>query len=286
MLAAFIFYRFLRLSFLAALVLALILLSLQITRLSNILLGLPPQDLAVFFTVWLVSYTYFFLPDGVILSTASLVFYFKEKKLLHVLYSFRISDLRLLSFFLRPFVVIFVLLVALHGTVLEEKVAFIRKNLLFEYKEKLFRDVPPGTFLRLGNIVLHVEEKEGEKLKKVFFRFGNLTILASSLEYRGGGLFLFREGTVITQEEDKYFLVSFREYLLNLKQFEKKELREKRLKESRLVNITNAFLSPFLFGGVFWVCLRFCSRVSHLYFTVALFVVLHQLVVFVVKVLL
>jgi len=286
MLAAFIFYRFIKLSFLTALVLALILLSLQITRLSNVLLGLPPEDIAIFFVVWLSFYTYFFLPDGVVLSTASLVFYFKEKRLLHVLYSFRVSNLKLFFFFLKPFLLILLLLFSLHGTMLEEKVSFIRKNLLFEYKEKLFRDIPPDTFLRMDNVVLHVEEKERNELLKVFFRFGNLTILAESLEYKGGGVFYFRNGTVLTLEEGKYFLVKFREYVLNLKQFEKKKLREKRLKESRYVNITNFLVSPFLFVGAFVLCLYRCSRVSHLYITVAFFIILHQLVVFIVKVLL
>ncbi|GAB6065837.1 LptF/LptG family permease [Aquifex pyrophilus] len=285
MLRSYIFYHFLRTSFLGAFLLSVILFSLQFVRLSGILLGVPLKDFLGFFTVWSVFYTYFFLPDGVILATASLINSLKERRLVHVFYSFGISDLKILYFFSFPFVALYLLLVSLSGTLIEEKVAFVRKNLLFKYQDSFFREVPVKTFVGFGGAVIYVDEREGDRYKNVFFKFRDITILSRELEYKGKGVFLFKRGTVITEEES-LFIVGFERYTLNLRQFEKKGLREKRVRESVAINVANAVITPILFLGVFFFCLKFCTRVSHFYGAVAFFIILHQLIIFAVKVLL
>ncbi|RUM27908.1 MAG: hypothetical protein DSY42_09250, partial [Aquifex sp.] len=218
-------------------------------------MGLPLEDLLGFLLVWSVFYTYFFLPDGIILATAFLINSFKERKLIQVFYSFRISESRLLYFFFIPFLSIYLLLVGFSQTLLEEKVAFVRKNLVYKFQESFFKEIPTKTFINFGGVVIHAEGRSGNKLRNIFFKFGEITILAENLEYKGNGLFEFTKGTVITEEE-KIFVIQFEKYLLNIRQFEKKGLREKRLRESKFINIANTLITPFLFLGVFYICLR------------------------------
>ncbi|HIP43345.1 MAG TPA: LptF/LptG family permease [Aquifex aeolicus] len=285
MLKGYIFYRFVRTTFMASFLLSLILFTLQFTRLGTILLGLPPEDLLGFLLVWSVFYTYFFLPDGIILATAFLINSFKERKLIHVFYSFRISERKLLYFFFIPFLSVYLLLVGFSQTLLEEKVAFVRKNLVYKFQENFFKEIPTKTFINFGGVVIHAEERTGNKLRNIFFKFGEITILAKTLEYRGNGLFEFSKGTVITEEE-KIFVIRFEKYLLNIRQFEKKELRERRLRESKFINIANALITPFLFLGVFYTCLRKCNRITHSYALVSAFILFHQIIIFIMKILL
>ncbi len=283
MLRSYIFYRFIRLTFLTAFVLSLILLSLQLSRLSSVLMGLPLEDVIGFILLWVVFYTYFFLPDGVILATAGILMNFKENRLLHVFYSFRISNLKLFSFFLTGFLVVFLILGGFSRTLIEEKVAFVRKNLIFKYQDKLFSELPVNTFVRFGGMVVHVQEKKGNELRGVFFKFGDLIILAESLRYEGRGVFVFKKGTVFTEEEGKPLILKFKEYTLNVRQFYKKDLRKNKVRESIMVNYVNTVVSIPLFLLSFWFCLFRCSRVTRFYLFVVLGIILHQLIIFLVK---
>lgn len=246
-------------------------------------MGLPLLDVGGFILLWVIFYTYFFLPDGVILATASILMNFKERKLLHVFYSFRISNLKLFSYFFVGFIFIFFILAGFSRTLIEEKVAFVRKNLIFKYQDKLFRELPINTFVRYGGIVVHVQEKKGNTLKKVFFKFENLIILSESLSYEGEGVFLFRRGTLFTEEEGKPLLLRFKEYVLNVRQFYKRELRKNRIRESIGVNYANVLSSFPLFLMSFWFCLFRCSRLTHFYIFVSLTIIFHQLIIFLVK---
>ena len=283
MLGSYVFYRFIRQSFLTAFVLSLVLLSLQLSRFGSIFMSLPPSEVLKFSLLWVVFYTYFFLPDGVILATASGLMHFKENKLLHVFYSFRISNLRLFSFFLSGFLVIFLILGGFSTTLLEEKVAFVRKNLIFKYQDRLFNELPTNTFVVLGDVVVHVQEREGNELRNIFFKFGNLIVLAESLRYEGNGVFFFKKGTVFTEEEGKPLLLRFKEYTLNVNQFYKTELRKDRIRESIAINYANTLLSIPFFLLSFWFCLFRCSRATHFYLFVSFTIILHQLIIFLVK---
>ncbi len=246
-------------------------------------MGLPLEDVGGFILLWVVFYTYFFLPDGVILATAGILMNLKENRLLHVFYSFRISNLRLFSFFLTGFLVVFLILGGFSRVLIEEKVAFVRKNLIFKYQDKLFSELPVNTFVSFGGMVVHVQERRGNELRGVFFKFGDLIILAESLKYEGGGVFVFRRGTVFTEEEGKPLLLRFREYTLNVRQFYKKELRRSRVRESIMVNYVNTAISVPLFLFSFWFCLFRCSRMTRFYLFVALGIIFHQFVIFLVK---
>jgi len=285
-LQAYVLYRFLKTVFASAFVLSLILLSLQLARLGSVLFGLPPADALGFLLVWSTFYTYFFLTEGVIVATASLLFFFKEKRLLHVFYAFRLSNARIFTFFAVPFLLVWLLSAGLSGVLLEEKVAFVRKNLLLKYTERLFRELPPGQFIRVGKLVLHAKEREGNELRFVFFKTEGLTVTARRLRYEGSGRFRFFDGHILTEENGRYFLVAFAEYELNARQFERKKLRAKRVRESKAVNYANALSMPFFFAAAFWLCLKGCTRLTHAYALTAVLIVLHQLLVFTVKLLL
>jgi len=226
MLRSLILWKVTRSTYLVALLLSFVLLMVQIFRIGFILFGLPLTSSAPFFLVWFVYYTFFFLPDGLIAGVAAGVYELKEKRLLHVLYSFRFSPFRIFGFFLLPVILFFALSLSLSFFLFEEHVSFARRGLLIQYKDRIFENIPERTFLDTGGVVAYVERKKGDELRNVFLRYKNIHILAQSARYEGGGKFLFVNGSLLTKERGKFFLMEFERYRLDTEEFLSAELRE------------------------------------------------------------
>ncbi len=284
MLRALILWKVTRNTYIIALTLAFILLMVQIFKIGFILFGLPLTSSVPFFLVWFVYYGFFFIPDGLITAVATAVYELKEKRLLHVLYSFHISPLQLLGYFALP-VLFFLVLSGVFSQVLyEEHVSFARRGLLIQYKDRLFENMPEKTFLSSGDVVVYAGKKDGRELRDVFLKYKDTHILADRAVYEGRGRFLFERGSLLTRERGKYFLMEFRRYWLDTEEFLTAEIREKRVRRGKILNAANtlSIIPAFLF--VFVGVLKFCRSHTQVYYLIALTIVLHQLFLFGVKV--
>ena len=284
MLRALILWKVTRNTYITALTLAFILLMVQIFKIGFILFGLPLTSSVPFFLVWFVYYGFFFIPDGLITAVATAVYELKEKRLLHVLYSFHISPLQLLGYFALP-VLFFLVLSGVFSQVLyEEHVSFARRGLLIQYKDRLFENMPEKTFLSSGDVVVYAGKKDGRELRDVFLKYKDTHILADRAVYEGRGRFLFERGSLLTRERGKYFLMEFRRYWLDTEEFLTAEIREKRVRRGKILNAANtiSIIPAFLF--VFVGVLKFCRSHTQVYYLIALTIVLHQLFLFGVKV--
>ena len=284
MLRALILWKVTRNTYITALTLSFILLMVQIFKIGFILFGLPLTSSVPFFLVWFVYYGFFFIPDGLITAVATAVYELKEKRLLHVLYSFHISPLQLLGYFALP-VLFFLVLSGVFSQVLyEEHVSFARRGLLIQYKDRLFENMPEKTFLSSGDVVVYAGKKDGRELGDVFLKYKDTHILADRAVYEGRGRFLFERGSLLTRERGKYFLMEFRRYWLDTEEFLTAEIREKRVRRGKILNVANtlSIIPAFLF--VFVGVLKFCRSHTQVYYLIALTIVLHQLFLFGVKV--
>jgi len=284
MLRSLILWKVTKNAYVVALLLAFVLLMVQIFRIGFILFGLPVTSSLPFFLTWFVYYSFFFLPDGLIAGIATGIYELKEKKLLHVLYSFHVSPFRLFALFALPVLSFFLISFVLSFILFEEHVSFARRGLLIQYKDRIFENIPQKTFLDTGGVVAYVEERRGKELRNIFLRYKNIHILARSARYEGAGRFLFIDGSLLTREKDKYFLMEFDRYWLDTEEFLSAELREKRIRKERVRNLVNAFsVIPFsLFA--FFGALRLCRTHTQVYYLIAAGIVLHQLLLFAVKI--
>ncbi len=279
-----VLWKVTRSTYTVALLLAFVLLMVQIFRIGFILFGLPLTSSVPFFLVWFAYYTFFFIPDGLIAGVATGAYELKEKRLLHVLYSFHLSPRRIFGFFALPVLFFFLLSMGLSFLLFEEHVSFARRGLLIQYKDRIFENIPEKTFLDTGGVVAYVEEKKGDELRNIFLRYRNIHILAQSARYEGNGRFLFVNGSLLTKERDKYFLMEFDRYWLDTEEFLSAELREKRIRKERVRNVVNALsVIPFSLLA-FFGALKLCRTHTQLYYLIAGGIVLHQLLLFAVKV--
>jgi len=284
MLRSFLLWRITKGAYLTAFVLAFLLLSLQIFRIGFIILSLPLGSSFPFFLTWFAYYSFFSLPDGLILSTALTLSDLKERKLLNVLYSFHLSPGKILLFFLIPALLLFFLSLSLSFFLFEEHVSFIGRGLLLQYKDRILKNAPERVFLQTGDLVLYVRERKGEELRDIFLKHKDVQVLAKRARYEGNGRFLFEEGSILTKEKGKYFLVGFERYWLNTEEFFSAEVREKEVKKQKILNVVNAFSSIPLFLLSFFGVLRLCRTHLQVYYLVAFEIVLHQLLMFGLKI--
>ncbi|NPA41681.1 MAG: LptF/LptG family permease [Aquificae bacterium] len=286
MLFSFLAWRITRGAYLTAFVLAFVLLMLQVFRIGFILFGLPITSSAPFFLTWFAYYTFFFLPDGIIVATALTAYELKEKKLLHVLYSFHISPRRLLLMFSIPVLLFFILSAVLSPFMFEEQVSFARRGLFIQYKDRIFENIPEKTFLSSGGIVIYAGDKKKGEIREVFLKYKNTYILAESAYYEGKGRFLFERGSLLTKERGKYFLMEFDKYWLDTEEFLATGIREKRAREGKILNAVNtlSIIPMFLFS--FFGALKLCRTHTQVYYLIGAGILLHQLLLFMVKVIL
>ncbi len=284
MLRSLLLWRITRGTYLTVFLLAFILLMIQIFRIGFIIFGLPLSSSVPFFLTWFAYYGFFFIPDGVLVSTALTLSDFKEKKLLNVLYSFQMSPAKVLLFFSIPVLFFFLLSLGMSFFLFEENVSFARRGLLIQYKDKILENIPEKVFLSTGDIVVYASRKKEGELKNVFLKYRNVQVVAGRARYEGRGRFLFERGSLLTREGGKYFLMEFGRYWLDTEEFLSAEIREKRVRKERIINLANVMSIPVLFLFSFFGVLKLCRTHVQVYYLIALGFVLHQLFLFGLKV--
>jgi hypothetical protein len=284
MLRSLILWRITKTAYLTALLMAFIIFAVQIFRLGFVLFGLPPESSFPFFLVWFVFYGFYFLPDGLFLATALTAYELKEKRLLHVLYSFQLSPIKVAKIFLIPAAIFFFLYGSLSYLLVEEHVGFVTRGLLIQYKDRLFENIPVKTFMDAGNVVVYVRDREGNVLKDIFLKYKNIQVIARRARYEGAGRFVFEKGSLLTEEKGKYLLMKFDTYRLDTEEFLVARISKKIMNRDRILNGINTLtIIPFsliaLIGS-----LRFCRSHTQLYVVITGLLIFHQLILFAVKV--
>ncbi len=280
MLKSLLLWRITKTAYLSALVMAFIVFAVQIFRLGFVLFGLPLESSIPFFVVWFVFYGFYFLPDGVLLATATTAYDLKEKKLLHVLYSFQFSSGKVLQFFLIPVSILFILSSVFSYILVEEHVGFLTRGLLIQYKDRIFENIPVKTFLDAGNLVVYVRDKEGNTLKDIFLKYKNIQVIAKRARYEGSGRFVFEKGSLLTEERGKYFLMKFDTYRLDTEEYLVAKISERVLKRDRILNAINTLSILPLALFAYFGSIKLCKSHTHLYVLITIGLVLHQIILF------
>ena len=282
-LTSYITWRVVKVAFVTALFMSLVILLIQIFRLGVIILGLPPSSSLAFLTLWFSYYTFFFLPDGLSVATALVVADLKEKKIIHIAYSMGVSARRFLSLFLVPFFLVFASIFVLSFFMFEEIVSFAKRSLILQYKERVIESVSERTFLKIGDLVMYVGEKSQGLFKNIFVRYKDTLITAERASYVGGGVLKFERGSLLTKEEGKYLLVEFDSYRLDIKGGDPPEIREKKLKRDVAVNTFNLLFTPIMFSASLWLSFTLSRTHTDAYYISGFLIVVHHILVFAVK---
>ena len=284
MLRSLIFWKITKTTYLVALLLALVLLLIQVYRLSFIIVGLPITSSLPFFLSWFVYYSFFFLPDGIVVAVALTVYEMKEKKIIQVMESFHLSPGRILYIFSLPAGVFLLISLVLSFLLFEEQVSFARKGLIIKYKDRILENLPERAFIEVGNMVVYVREREENRLRGVFLKYRNSIVVADRASYEGGGRFSFDRGYLITKERGKYFLISFENYRLDTEERFTADIRKRRISKERIMNLVNTASIPFLFLAAFTGALRICRSHLQVYYLIAVCLIAHQILMFSLKI--
>ncbi len=283
MLRNYIVRKFVKIAYLSALYLSLFFITIQLFRIGFILTGLSPLHTLTFLSLWMAFYFIYFLPDGIIISTLYNIFYLKEKKLVHVIYSFGISPLRMFLYFVIGALSLFLVGVISAFFLHEEDLTFARNILLVHYQERIVEALPEKTFYNMGDFVIYVGEKEKGKLKDVFFKYEDFTVIAREAIYEGKGRFSFNGGSLVVKMEDKYFITFFDHYVLDTIKIPSPERREIRIAKERIYNVVNTVSGLLMSFICFFVGSSVLKYYTHIYYISALFIILREIFMFTFK---
>jgi len=283
MLRSYIVKKFIKTTYLTSLYISLFFIAIQLFRIGFVLTGLSPVHTLTFLSVWITFYFIYFLPDGIAVSATYNMFTLKEKKLLHIMYSFGIEPKKLLAYTLTGTLGVFTVGTISAFLLHEEDLNFARNVLLIHHQEKVMKTLPEKTFYNMGDFVIYVGEKEGRKLSDVFFKYKDFTVIARSAVYEGKGRFRFRGGSLIIKMEGKYFITFFDNYTLDTLRIVGPKKREMRIYKERIYNLVNIFTSlPLALAG-FFIALKVLRYHTQVYYASAILIILKEIFMFAFK---
>lgn len=273
------FWRFFRLAIIISLLFTFMFLIFQIIKLDQILFQLPLKEAMSFLLLWFLFYFSYMLPTSLFIAFAFYLFELKESKKFHVIQYFGIRPISIYIksvFMLLP--VIFALSFVFY-TLNEEDVGFVRRQLTLKYYAFLITSIPSKSFQSFGEFTLYVENRDGDTLEGVFFKFNEGVVVAQKAKVKAEAL-IFEDGSLLTQREGKTFSTDFKVYKLSLNRIVSYD--KKTSSRGYLAGVFNA-LSPILLMGIAYRLVWFIEHHHSFYYSIGIASVLYQLVLLLLK---
>ncbi|MCS6957166.1 MAG: LptF/LptG family permease [Aquificaceae bacterium] len=279
MLFRWFLWKFIRLAFFISFTLTFVFLIFQIVRFDQIILQLPIRESLPFLSLWFFYYLFYMLPVSLFISFAINLFELKESKKLHIIQSFGIEPAKVYTKSLLLAFPFFASLFVGSSILKEEDVSYIRKQLMIKYYAYIITSIPPKSFHSFGQFTLYVEERDGNRLGGVFFKFQEGVVIAKRAQVKKEEI-IFEKGSLLTHKEGKTFSTDFSTYRLSLNTVITQ--REKSSEKAYIRAFVNLSLSILLMG----IAYRLVWIVEHhhrFYYVVALLSVFHQALLFFLK---
>ncbi len=195
MLFAWFSWKFIKLGFFISSVFTFIFFLFQFIRIDQILFNLPLKDSLPFVLVWIFYNFCYFLPTSLFIAFTLTLFEFKEDKKLYVLLSFGVSPFKIYTKALIYSTFILLALISSFLLVKEEDIKSIKQALALKYYTYMLTSLPPGAFQSVEGYTLYVEEREGNKLKDIFFKFPEGAVVAQEAQVSEGSI-TFKNGAL------------------------------------------------------------------------------------------
>ncbi len=281
MLWSLLAWKLIKLSIFISLVLSSVFMLFQFFRIDNLVLSLPAHETIPFLALWMSYFLFYFLPTSLFISSSVMFFDLKDSKKLNIVESFGVSPYTAYLKILLRCVPLFTALIFISFLLHEEDVSFMRSYLTYKYYVNMIYSMPENTFFTLKDMTFHVNGRYGNYLDHVFFKKDNLLVVAKGAHIQKDTL-IFTEGSVLSEEGDKFYLTFFREYQLSLGKIISLERNKEKLKRDQKLNLLNSALSPILITLGFFIS-RKVENSTKLYYAVGVFSVLYQFFLLITK---
>ncbi|NPB05627.1 MAG: hypothetical protein GXO08_04520 [Aquificae bacterium] len=253
-LTSYVFSHFARTVALLSLFLGLFVLAGQFFSTLYLLFALPPL-LAAGYLFMLFSYT-FLVAMGLSLplAVANLVYTFKEKRAFHVLYTFGVSEKKVLKVLWAAVLLLSLAGAAASYAVNYQKISHLTKYLKFKFGEKVLLTVPERSFATFDGLTVYFEDRRGNRFQNILLQVGGDLAVARGARLLPYGLLELQNGHLFARQGDYWLLSEGRVYTLNLVgRYSYEPPQKKFLKEtafSAALFLSSAASLPLLFYAV------------------------------------
>jgi lipopolysaccharide export LptBFGC system permease protein LptF len=281
MLWSFLTWELIKMSLIISFVLSLVFILFQFFRIDSIVLSLPLQETLPFLILWIFYSLFYFLPTSLFVSSSFVFFELKDTKKLSVIESFGISSYFTHLQILLRCIPVFLFLVFTSFILHEEDISFMRNYLIYKYYLNMVYSIPEKTFSTIGDMTFYVDGRTGNYLSNVFFKKDSVLVVAKSARIEKDTL-IFVEGSLLSEEKNKFYLTSFWEYRLSLRKFVSLERNKEKLRRDQKLNLLNSLLSPMLITLGFLLSKK-TERATRLYYSVGVLSVFYQFFLLTIK---
>jgi len=177
-----------------------------------------PLNYSLPFLVLLFIYTLFIsLGFSLLLTAGNLIFFLKEVRFFHTLYTFGFSERKVLKI-LWMVVALFTLLgIYAAFFVNYQKISQITKYLKFKFDEEILLTIPPKTFYSTDEFSFYFERREGNSFKHLVVRLENEMGSAKEAKLDRNGILELKDVTLFGQRDGNAYIVRSKLYKISLK---------------------------------------------------------------------
>ncbi len=247
--------KFIRRWFVFSLLLTGVVILVQLMQTAYLIFSLPPLYWSLYLLMLAVYSHYITAAVALPVAVADFVYYLKEERVLHVLYTFGVSHLRVLKHLLLTFGVLFLFGIGFARYINYQNIGYYIHFLKYKYGENLLLNIPPRTFVSWGKNSFYFEKRDGNGF--VHFLMKSPSALATSQRARleRDGLIL-QNSSIFSSESDYKIWLEAQRYIFPFKGHFSYRLSAKRLKREIAFNISLYAAAVICSIAVFFIILK------------------------------
>lgn len=209
-----------------------------------------------FLMLMLASYTLFIgVAASIFIASAEFIFSLKEGRFFHILYTFGISDKKVLKIL---WIVIF--FISTLGAVVSfivnyQKFSYATRLIKFLYGEKYLLSIPPNSFETSGHLSFFYTQKSNDSFKNVIIKTDKELITAKKAILFDNGTLLLKKSSIFSLKKRTIQWMNSEIYTLPLSEKFTYKVKPKRSLENLLFSIVLFIFPALVFPFFFYLIL-------------------------------
>ena len=211
-----------------------------------------PLNYSLPFLVLLFIYTLFVAVGFSLLLTAgNLIFFLKEVRFFHTLYTFGFSEKKVLK--ILWILVAFFTVLGIYSSffINYQKISQITKYLKFKFDEEILLTIPPKTFYSTEEFSFYFENRNGNQFKHLVVRLENEIGAAKEAKLDTNGILELEDVTLFGQRNSTTYIARSKLYKISLKGPYYYSLSKRKLLKETAFTVS-LYVFPFLMFPIFF----------------------------------
>ena len=220
---------------------------------------------------------------AIFIAAADFIQTLKENRVFHILYTFGVSEKKVLNLLWKIIFFISILGILSSPFINYQKISYVLKHIKFQYSQRFLLTVPPDSFASKGEFSFFYTQKDENTFENVVMRVDKKLITAKSAQLSDNGTLILNQTSVFVFNSPNIRWMESQKYIFPLQGSFTYHPKPKKFLENMLFT-TGLFLFPtIVFPFFFYLIFRRVKTKMKAYIWAILFVIIQFTVALAVK---